>query len=87
MKRYGDRNKLINKYVICYYRNGEGDIRFLADHEYEEFNWTRHMCNAKGYIDLTAARIKCENLKYTTNPINALVMRVTREFQLLPVRR
>ena len=80
-----DAEDLAGHYVIIYYRNGQ--IRYLADGDYTDRNWSTIIWYAKCYYDISAAEIKVNNLKYDMHPIQAEIKYVKNNLQLAPVRR
>ena len=80
-----DAEDLAGHYVIIYYRNGQ--IRYLADGDYTDRNWSTRIWHAKCYYDISAAEIKVNNLKYDMHPIQAEIKYVKNNLQLAPVRR
>lgn len=73
------------KYVIVRYKNSI--VEYLADNNKCNLNWTRNIKQAKTYIDLSAADIKVDNLKYSMYPVNACVKYVTKGRKLADPRR
>lgn len=78
-------NRVANKYVIVYYRNGK--INFLADRDISKWVWTSRIHKAKCYEDLSAADIKTSNLKYDMNTDDIKVRYVTSNLKLVEPRR
>lgn len=77
-------NNLKGKYVIIRYRNDK--IEYLADSTARHM-WTSRLYKAKYYYDLSAVKVKINNLKYYKYPVIAEARYVTHNLRLVKPRR
>lgn len=82
---YSEIINIVGNYVVIYYHNNR--VRYLADRDKCDTNWTYNIKCAKRYIDLSAADIKAGNLRYGMHAVDAQVKYVTKDNKLKNPRR